>query len=33
MPYGKFAYEVKKTDIVDPSEVGVVDDADPSVSC
>ena len=26
MPYGKFTYEVTKTDIVDPEDVGVVDD-------
>jgi sortase A len=26
MPYGKFTYEVTKTDVVDPSETDVVDD-------
>lgn len=26
MPYGKFTYTVKKTEVVDPSDVGVVDD-------
>ena len=26
MPYGRFTYDVVKTDIVDPTDVGVVDD-------